>query len=96
MPLAFAINSVGKTVWTSELATSQEMKTSELVSYCVTMNSKRRILYILSGSTYSQKSKFLYFITAVNMDNGKILKRIDLNVGNNKHIEPQCPILIGG
>lgn len=93
MPLAFAINSVGKTVWTSELATSQEMKTFELVSYCITMNSKRRILYILSGST--QKSKSLYFITAVNMDNGKILKRIDLNVGTNKHIEPQCPILIG-
>jgi hypothetical protein len=95
MPLAFAIDSLGKTVWTSELATSSEMKTFELFSYCITMNSKRRILYILSGGSYSQKSNFLYFITAVNMDTGKVLKRINLNQEKNKYITPQCPILIG-
>jgi hypothetical protein len=95
MPFAFAIDNRGKTVWTTELATSSEMKKFELISYCVTMNSKRRILYIVSGSPYSHKSNFLYFITAVNMDTGKIIKRIDLNLGNNKLITPQCPILIG-
>lgn len=95
MPLAFAIDNLGKTVWTIELATSSEMKKFELFSFCVTMNSKRRILYIVSGSPYSHKSNFLYFITAVQMDTGKIIKRIDLNLGNDKSITPQCPILIG-
>ncbi|CAF1028914.1 unnamed protein product [Didymodactylos carnosus] len=96
MPLAFAIDSLGKTVWTCELATSSEMKTFNLFSYCLTMNSKRRVLYIVSGSPYSQKPPhFLYFITAVNMDTGKVIKRIDLSLGHDKPITPQCPILIG-
>jgi hypothetical protein len=29
------------------------------------------------------------------MDTGKIIKRIDLNLGNDKGITPKCPILIG-
>jgi hypothetical protein len=95
MPLAFAIDSHGKTVWTNELATSSEMNKFELVSFCITMNSKRRIIYIVSGSPYSHKSNFLYFITAVHMDTGKIIKRIDLNLESNKSISPKCPILIG-
>ncbi len=95
MPLAFAIDSRGKTIWTSDLATSSEMKKFELASFCITMHSKRRIVYIASGSLYSHKSNFLYFITAVHMDTGKIIKRIDLNLGNDKGITPKCPILIG-
>jgi outer membrane protein assembly factor BamB len=95
MPLAFAINSQGKTVWICELATTSEMKTYELISFCLTMNSKRRVLYIVSGSLYYSKSKFLFFVTAVNMDTGKVIKRIDLNVGHDKNIAPRCPILIG-
>ena len=95
MPLAFAINSLGKTVWASNLATSSEMKTFDLISYCVTMNSERRILYIVSGSPYLQKSTFLYFITAINMNTGKVIKRIALKLGNDKHITPQCPIIVG-
>ncbi|CAF1152848.1 unnamed protein product [Rotaria sp. Silwood1] len=95
MPLVFAIDNRGKTLWTSELATSSEMKKFELASFCITMNSKRRIVYILSGSSYSHKSDILYFITAVHMDIGKIIKRIDLNLGNDKGITPKCPILIG-
>ncbi|CAF3742293.1 unnamed protein product [Rotaria sp. Silwood1] len=95
MPLVFAIDNRGKTLWTSELATSSEMKKFELAAFCITMNSKRRIVYILSGSSYSHKSDILYFITAVHMDLGKIIKRIDLNLGNDKGITPKCPILIG-
>jgi hypothetical protein len=95
MPLAFAIDNQGKTVWTSQLATSSEMKTFDLFSTCLTMNPTRRVLYVVSSSAYSQKAKFLYFITAVNMDTGKVIKRIDLNLGNNKPIAPQCPILVG-
>ncbi|CAF1090046.1 unnamed protein product [Rotaria sordida] len=95
MPLAFAIDSRGKTLWTSELATSSEMKKFELASFCITMNSKRRIVYIVSGSSYSHKSNILYFITAIHMDTGKIIKRIDLNLGNDNGIIPKCPVLIG-
>jgi len=95
MPLAFAINNQGKTVWTSQLATSSEMKTFDLFSTCLTMNPTRRVLYVVCASAYSQKAKFLYFITAVNMNTGEVIKRIDLNLGNNKPIAPQCPILVG-
>jgi hypothetical protein len=95
MPLAFAINNQGKTIWTSQLATSSEMKTFDLFSTCLTMNPARRVLYVVCASAYSQKAKFLYFITAVNMDTGKVIKRIDLNLGNNTPITPQCPILVG-
>lgn len=95
MPLAFAISNQGKTLWTSELATSMEMKKFNLVSYCVTMNMKRRILYIVSGSAFFEKINRFYFITAVHMDTGKVMKRIDLNLENDKLITPQCPILIG-
>jgi hypothetical protein len=28
------------------------------------------------------------------MDTGRIVKRIDLNLGNDQHIIPQCPILM--
>ena len=95
MPLAFAIDTNGRTVWTSELATASEMKNFNLLSFCIAMNSKRRILYIVSGSpSYPQKTDVLYFITAVHMDTGKIIKRIDLNVGNET-ISAKCPILIG-
>ncbi|CAF3267797.1 unnamed protein product [Rotaria sp. Silwood2] len=95
MPLVFAIDNLGKTVWTSKLATSSEMKTFQLISYCIAMNLKRRTLYVVSGSPIFQKTKFLYFITAVNMDTGKVIKRIDVSMGSNKYITPQCPILIG-
>ena len=95
MPLAFAIDSQGKTVWTTVLASASEMKTFQLVSFCVAMNVKRRVLYVTSGSPFFQKSKFLYFITAINMDTGKIIKRIDLNLGDNQSIAVQCPILVG-
>lgn len=95
MSLAFAISNLGKTVWTTELTTSIEMETYALVFYCVTMNSKRRILYIVSGSPYIHKSNFFYFITVVNMNTGKVIKRINLELGNNKFIQPRCPILIG-
>ena len=95
MPLVFAINSLGKTVWTSHLATSSEMKTFNLLSYCVTMNLKRRVFYIVSGSEYSQKVSFYYFITTVNMDTGEVIKLINLKLGNDKHIAPKCPILVG-
>jgi hypothetical protein len=94
MPLAFAIDSQGKTVWTSKLATSMEMNKYELVSFCITMNSKQRIVYILSGSFFSHKSNILFFFTAVHMDTGKIIKRIHLNVGNDNKITPKCPILM--
>lgn len=94
MPLVVAINSNGKTIWISKLATSSEMEKFGLVSFCVTMNSKRGILYILSSSPFTHPTNFLYFITAVRMDTGKIIQRIDLNIGNN-YISPQCPILIG-
>jgi hypothetical protein len=95
MPLAFAIDSRGKNVWISKLATPMEMNKFELVSFCITMNSKQRIVYILSGSFYSHKSNILFFVTAVHMDTGKIIKRIDLNVGNDNNITPKCTILIG-
>ncbi|CAF1003978.1 unnamed protein product [Rotaria sordida] len=95
MSLAFAIDSRGKTLWTSELATSSEMKKFELASFCITMNSKRQIVYIVSGSSYSHKFNILYFITAIHMDTGKIIKRIDLNLGNDNSIIPKCPVLIG-
>lgn len=93
MPLIFAVDNDGKTVWTSELATSSEMDEFRLFSYCITMNAKQRILYVLSGSSFFYTPK-LYFITAVHMDTGKIIKRIDLNVGNINSA-PKCPILIG-
>jgi hypothetical protein len=74
MPLVFAIDNRGKPVWTSRLATSNEMRKFQLISFCITMNSKRRIIYILSGSTCNQKSNWiLYFITAVHMDTGRTL-----------------------
>jgi hypothetical protein len=95
MPLAFAIDSQGKILWTSELATSMEINKFELVSHCITMNSKQRIVYILSGSFFSRKSNILFFVTAIHMDTGKIIKRIDLNVGNDGGITSKCPILIG-
>lgn len=95
MPLAFAISDGGETVWAAELATSSEMATYKLVAECLVMNSKKRVLYVVSGSAYYHKSNFLYFITAVNMDTGKIIERIDLNLGNKQQITPQCPILVG-
>ncbi|CAF1379544.1 unnamed protein product [Adineta ricciae] len=95
MPLAFAIDSQGKTVWTTQLATSSEMKTFELYSTCVAMNSKRRVLYIVSVSQSRQGSKSLCFITAVSMDTGKVIERINLNLTTNEQIIPQCPILVG-
>ena len=95
MPLAFAIDHIGKLKWTSELATSSEMKQYNLIAYCIAMNSNRRVLYILSGSSRIQKSNSLFFISVVNMDSGKILKRIELDVAKNQLVLPQCPILIG-
>ncbi|UJR32505.1 hypothetical protein I4U23_019967 [Adineta vaga] len=64
LPLAFAIDNQGKTLWTTTLASSSEMKTFDLKSYCVSMNPKRRVLYIVTGSPFFHKSKFLCFITA--------------------------------
>lgn len=93
MPLVFAIDDDGKTVWTSELATPGEIDKFELCSYCMAINGKQRILYVATGSSYSHEPS-LYFITVVHMDTGKIIKRIDLNVGNTT-ISPKCPILIG-
>ena len=93
MPLVFAIDNDGKTLWTSELATASETSQFALFSYCSAMNEKQRIVYILSGSTYSHVPR-LYFITAVHMDTGKIIKRIDLDIGN-VDISPKCPVLIG-
>jgi hypothetical protein len=94
MSLAFAYDHLGKAVWTSELTTSSEMKKIELVSFCIAMNSKRRIVYIVSSSPSSHKSNFLYFISVVHMDTGQIIKRIDLNLDNDKGITSKCPILI--
>ncbi|CAF0912083.1 unnamed protein product [Adineta steineri] len=95
MPLVFAIDTQGKVMWTTRLATSSEMETYDLTSFYLGMNTKRRVLYVVTCSTYSQKSKFLYFITAVNMDTGKVIKRINLNLGTDKQISPQSLILVG-
>ncbi|CAF0752172.1 unnamed protein product [Adineta ricciae] len=95
IPLAFAIDKQGKTLWTTSLATASEIKTYNLISFCVSMNRKRRVIYIVSGSPFYQKQKYFYFITALNMDTGKVIKRIDLKLADTKSISPQCPILIG-
>lgn len=95
MPFAFAIDYHGKTLWKTRLATSTEMTKYNLVSICVTINIHRQILYILSGSAFYQKSYFLYFLTAIDINTGHVIKRIDLNLANDKQITAQCPILIG-
>ncbi|CAF4985018.1 unnamed protein product [Rotaria sp. Silwood1] len=94
MPLIFALSTTGKTLWSTILATNEEMKNFELISWCLAMNSHTRILYVVAGSPLFHKGNAMYFITAVHMDTGKVLKRININHGIPK-LTPSCPILIG-
>ncbi|CAF0962409.1 unnamed protein product [Didymodactylos carnosus] len=95
MPSAFSINSNGQTLWISELATNDEMRQFELISICLSVNLRARVMYAVIGSPLYHEGDSLYFISALNMDNGNVLKRYELNIDSKSKITPHCPILIG-
>ncbi|CAF1576796.1 unnamed protein product [Didymodactylos carnosus] len=95
LPLVFAINSDGKTMWTTEIATGKEIDSFDLISWCSAANEQQRVMYTVSGSATFHKGDFRYFITSVHMDTGKVLKQINVNGLDAGKATPSCPILIG-
>jgi outer membrane protein assembly factor BamB len=93
LPDAIALDTnTGHHRWQTEVVTTSEMDTSDLVSECTAFNEQTQILYVL---VKSMKAPFKLFLIAVNTGTGKVLRRMDVSQTDRKITTPFCPILIG-
>lgn len=97
LPYLFAINMNGIIFWQAEIVSQSEIKTFNLVSTCLALNTETKIIYIVIASTSAvqPKQSSTLFIATAHMDTGAVLKRININVPSNTTITPNCPMLIG-
>lgn len=90
LPHAVALDiDSGRLRWQTELV---EAKDSDLVAECTAFNDQTRLLYVLLSST---QAPFRVLLIAVHVDTGRVLRRVDLSVGQEKVTTAFCPILIG-
>ena len=97
LPNLYAIDSNGKTLWKTQIASQEEIDKFELITTCIALNTETRIAYIpiRTFHSFNPSAPAMLFLVPVQTNDGKALPRIKFDLDTNASVFLSCPILVG-
>lgn len=97
LPLFFAIDLNGRTLWNVEIISDEEINQYNLISNCLAVNTQTKIAYIvIFSSLFSQGQRpSALFVAVVDITTGQFSRKFQIDVPSNVYITVHCPILVG-